>query len=78
MIDNGADDWRIAMSYDRILRIVLEILICSIHPIPGSFTFEWTARQVYVVVKEAINIIKGAVRMIKECIYKKQMIFIHM
>jgi len=46
LIDNGADDWRIAMSYERIFFIGLELIICSIHPIPGVYTFEWTARQV--------------------------------
>ena len=46
MIDNGAEDWRIAMSYERIFFIVLEIIVCAIHPIPGFYTFEWTTRQV--------------------------------
>jgi len=42
MIDNGADDWRIAMSWERICYISLELLICAIHPIPGNWKFKWT------------------------------------
>ncbi|XP_038123619.1 small conductance calcium-activated potassium channel protein 2 isoform X2 [Cyprinodon tularosa] len=47
MVDNGADDWRIAMTYERIFFICLEILVCAIHPIPGNYTFTWTARLAY-------------------------------
>uniref|UniRef100_A0A3B3S4N7 Potassium calcium-activated channel subfamily N member 1 n=1 Tax=Paramormyrops kingsleyae TaxID=1676925 RepID=A0A3B3S4N7_9TELE len=39
MVDNGADDWRIAMTYERIFFIVLELLVCAIHPIPGHKLF---------------------------------------
>jgi len=46
MIDNGAEDWRIAMNWERVMFIVLELITCSIHPIPGFYTFEWNARQV--------------------------------
>ncbi|KAI1883336.1 hypothetical protein AGOR_G00244140 [Albula goreensis] len=47
MVDNGADDWRIAMTYERILFIVLELLVCAIHPIPGQYEFTWTARLAF-------------------------------
>uniref|UniRef100_A0A4W3JF93 Potassium calcium-activated channel subfamily N member 2 n=1 Tax=Callorhinchus milii TaxID=7868 RepID=A0A4W3JF93_CALMI len=47
MVDNGADDWRIAMTYERIFFICLEILVCAIHPIPGKYTFTWTARLAF-------------------------------
>ncbi|TRY68022.1 hypothetical protein DNTS_003616 [Danionella cerebrum] len=47
MIDNAADDWRIAMTYERIFFICLEILVCAIHPIPGNYTFTWTARLAF-------------------------------
>jgi hypothetical protein len=40
MIDNGADDWRIAMSWERICYISLELFICAIHPIPGNWKFK--------------------------------------
>ncbi|OCT98534.1 hypothetical protein XELAEV_18010770mg [Xenopus laevis] len=47
MVDNGADDWRIAMTYERIFFICLEILVCAIHPIPGNYTFTWSARLAF-------------------------------
>ncbi|XP_022346651.1 small conductance calcium-activated potassium channel protein 3 isoform X1 [Enhydra lutris kenyoni] len=47
VIDNGADDWRIAMTYERILHISLEMLVCAIHPIPGEYKFFWTARLAF-------------------------------
>ncbi|NXM37928.1 KCNN2 protein, partial [Gymnorhina tibicen] len=47
MVDNGADDWRIAMTYERIFFICLEILVCAVHPIPGNYTFTWTARLAF-------------------------------
>ncbi|XP_075692641.1 small conductance calcium-activated potassium channel protein 2 isoform X1 [Rhinoderma darwinii] len=47
MVDNGADDWRIAMTYERIFFLCLEILVCAIHPIPGNYTFTWTARLAF-------------------------------
>ncbi|XP_072768973.1 small conductance calcium-activated potassium channel protein 1a [Nerophis lumbriciformis] len=47
MVDNGADDWRIAMTYERIFFIVLELLVCAIHPIPGQYVFTWRARLAF-------------------------------
>lgn len=47
MVDNGADDWRIAMTIERILFIGLELVICAIHPIPGQYVFSWTARLAF-------------------------------
>ncbi|XP_077478601.1 small conductance calcium-activated potassium channel protein 2 isoform X1 [Stigmatopora argus] len=47
MVDNAADDWRIAMTYERIFFICLEILVCAIHPIPGNYTFTWNARLAF-------------------------------
>ncbi|XP_075464040.1 small conductance calcium-activated potassium channel protein 3 [Ascaphus truei] len=47
IIDNGADDWRIAMTYERIFYISLELLICAIHPIPGEYKFFWNARLAF-------------------------------
>lgn len=44
MIDNCADDWRIAMTLKRIGQIILELLICVIHPIPYELYFTWTTR----------------------------------
>lgn len=39
MIDNCADDWRIAMTWQRICQITLELTICAVHPIPGRKYF---------------------------------------
>ncbi|KAM3824899.1 LOW QUALITY PROTEIN: small conductance calcium-activated potassium channel protein 3 [Vipera latastei] len=47
VIDNGADDWRIAMTYERILYISLEMVVCAVHPIPGEYKFFWTARLAF-------------------------------
>ncbi|XP_021106833.1 small conductance calcium-activated potassium channel protein 1 isoform X1 [Heterocephalus glaber] len=47
MADNGADDWRIAMTRERILRISLELAVCAIHPVPGHYRFTWTARLAF-------------------------------
>ncbi|XP_042335834.1 small conductance calcium-activated potassium channel protein 1 isoform X4 [Sceloporus undulatus] len=47
MVDNGADDWRIAMTYERIFFISLELIVCAIHPIPGQYFFTWTTRLAF-------------------------------
>ncbi|KAL8177579.1 UNVERIFIED_CONTAM: potassium intermediate small conductance calcium-activated channel, subfamily N, member 3 [Gekko kuhli] len=47
MVDNGADDWRIAMTYERIFFITLELIVCAIHPIPGQYFFTWTTRLAF-------------------------------
>ncbi|XP_039667514.1 small conductance calcium-activated potassium channel protein 1b [Perca fluviatilis] len=47
MVDNGADDWRIAMTFERIIFVAFELLICAIHPIPGQYVFTWTARLAF-------------------------------
>lgn len=44
MIDNCADDWRIAMTWQRISQISLELAICAVHPVPGQYYFEWTTK----------------------------------
>ena len=41
-IDNCVEDWRIAMSAQQVAQIVTELVICAIHPVPGSFYFTWT------------------------------------
>ncbi|CAF1078705.1 unnamed protein product [Adineta steineri] len=45
MIDNCLDDWRIAMTWQRVLQIGAEVSICAIHPIPGSIAFDWTTHM---------------------------------
>jgi len=44
MIDNCADDWRIAMTWQRITQIGMELVICAVHPIPGEYYFLWTTK----------------------------------
>jgi potassium intermediate/small conductance calcium-activated channel subfamily N protein 3 len=44
MIDNCVEDWRIAMTWQRITQILIEISICFIHPIPGNFNFIWITK----------------------------------
>ena len=44
MIDNCADDWRIAMTWQRITQITIEMVICAVHPIPGEYYFLWTTK----------------------------------
>lgn len=44
MIDSCTDDWRIAMTLKRMGQILLEIVICVIHPIPYELYFTWTTR----------------------------------
>ncbi|XP_014244606.1 small conductance calcium-activated potassium channel protein isoform X1 [Cimex lectularius] len=44
MIDNCADDWRIAMTWQRMAQIGTELVICAIHPIPGQYYFLWTTK----------------------------------
>lgn len=47
VIDNGADDWRIAMTMERVLLIALELLVSAVHPVPGDFKFQWRARLAF-------------------------------
>ncbi|XP_017350854.1 small conductance calcium-activated potassium channel protein 2 [Ictalurus punctatus] len=47
VIDNGADDWRIAMTMERVLLIALELLVSAVHPVPGDFKFVWRARLAF-------------------------------
>ncbi|KAL8599717.1 hypothetical protein ACOMHN_024768 [Nucella lapillus] len=41
-VDNCVEDWRIAISWRRMIQLFVEIAICAVHPIPGDFTFSWT------------------------------------
>ena len=46
MVENSIEDWRIAMTWDRNLKIGLELIVCVIHPIPGDFSFIWALTTV--------------------------------
>ncbi|CAF0808121.1 unnamed protein product [Adineta ricciae] len=45
MVDNCLDDWRIALTWQRLFQIAAEVIICAIHPIPGDFQFQWTTHM---------------------------------
>ncbi|XP_015191865.1 small conductance calcium-activated potassium channel protein 1 isoform X2 [Lepisosteus oculatus] len=36
MIDHNLEDWRIAMTTQRVLVIALELAVCAVHPLPGA------------------------------------------
>ncbi|EGT49223.1 hypothetical protein CAEBREN_12626 [Caenorhabditis brenneri] len=38
LIDSGADDWRVAFSTDRFIKMLIEILVCMICPFPEIFS----------------------------------------
>uniref|UniRef100_A0A915AST1 Calmodulin-binding domain-containing protein n=1 Tax=Parascaris univalens TaxID=6257 RepID=A0A915AST1_PARUN len=42
MVDCGADDWRVVLSFDRISLFISEIVLCSICPLPGTGNLCWT------------------------------------
>ncbi|CDS42562.2 small conductance calcium activated potassium [Echinococcus multilocularis] len=39
--DDCIEDWQIAWDRSRVAKLVMEILVCAIHPVPGNFTFSW-------------------------------------
>lgn len=41
-LKNSIDDWRIGLTGTRIFLIILEILICLIHPFPRSTVQKWS------------------------------------
>ena len=41
VVDNCVDDWRIALSLRGALLIAAELVVCSVHPVPGSYHFLW-------------------------------------
>ncbi|KAJ8267784.1 hypothetical protein COCON_G00129560 [Conger conger] len=55
VIDNGADDWRIAMTTERVLLIALELLVSAVHPVPGDFRFQWQARLAFTYVPSVVE-----------------------
>lgn len=43
VVDNCIDDWRIAVSCRRTIQLAVELVICVVHPVPGTAYFTWTA-----------------------------------
>lgn len=45
VVDNCIEDWRITMSWKRIFQILLELIVCGIHPVPGAYYFNWSVQN---------------------------------
>ena len=44
VVENCVDDWRIALSWRAALQITVELLVCSVHPMPGTSNYTlWDA-----------------------------------
>ncbi|VDM43293.1 unnamed protein product [Toxocara canis] len=41
LIDSGADDWRVALTTERLIKLAIELLICAICPLPGTGMMSW-------------------------------------
>lgn len=41
LIDSGADDWRVALTTERIIKLGIELIVCACCPFPGSGTIRW-------------------------------------
>ncbi|KAL3098016.1 hypothetical protein niasHT_027561 [Heterodera trifolii] len=41
LVDCGADDWRVVLSWRRLWQFFAEFLLCSIIPLPGTGTIRW-------------------------------------
>jgi potassium intermediate/small conductance calcium-activated channel subfamily N protein 3 len=60
MIDNCVEDWRIAMTWQRVTQISAEMFVCFIHPIPGDFSFEWTNKPTTNDINRPLNAVNTA------------------
>lgn len=36
LIDSGADDWRVALSTERMIKLGIELAVCAVCPFPGK------------------------------------------
>ncbi|KAK0410020.1 hypothetical protein QR680_004899 [Steinernema hermaphroditum] len=41
LIDSGADDWRVALTTDRIIKLTIEVIVCAVCPFPGTGFMVW-------------------------------------
>uniref|UniRef100_A0A914HGU5 Calmodulin-binding domain-containing protein n=1 Tax=Globodera rostochiensis TaxID=31243 RepID=A0A914HGU5_GLORO len=41
LIDSGAEDWRVALTTDRIIKLFIEVAVCAVCPFPGSGEISW-------------------------------------
>ena len=44
------------MTFDRVFKILLEIIVCLIHPIPGDYTFKWTLQPINQETTVSVNV----------------------
>lgn len=41
LIDSGADDWRVALTTERLVKLAIEIVVCAVCPLPGTGMMKW-------------------------------------
>uniref|UniRef100_A0A0N4ZDJ3 CaMBD domain-containing protein n=1 Tax=Parastrongyloides trichosuri TaxID=131310 RepID=A0A0N4ZDJ3_PARTI len=41
LIDSGADDWRVALTTERMIKLGIELIVCACCPFPGSGNINW-------------------------------------
>uniref|UniRef100_A0A914Y062 Ion transport domain-containing protein n=1 Tax=Panagrolaimus superbus TaxID=310955 RepID=A0A914Y062_9BILA len=41
LLDCGADDWRVVLTWNRIAQFIVEFIVCSICPLPWTGTTDW-------------------------------------
>ncbi|CAH8823720.1 unnamed protein product [Trichobilharzia szidati] len=46
--DDSIEDWRMAVDYNRVFQMTLEVLICMIHPFPGSYLIQFPISSSFV------------------------------
>nr|CAH8821976.1 unnamed protein product [Trichobilharzia regenti]CAH8821979.1 unnamed protein product [Trichobilharzia regenti] len=46
--DDSIEDWRMAVDYNRVFQMTLEVLICIIHPFPGSYLIQFPISSSFV------------------------------
>uniref|UniRef100_A0A8R1U0A6 CaMBD domain-containing protein n=2 Tax=Onchocerca TaxID=6281 RepID=A0A8R1U0A6_ONCVO len=42
LIDSGADDWRVALTTERAIKLAIELIVCAICPVPGTGIMQWS------------------------------------
>ncbi|CAB3407793.1 unnamed protein product [Caenorhabditis bovis] len=53
---NAADDWVVALTFRRILQIIIEILVCLLCPLPVELVSPWLSEHTYGKPLHAINV----------------------
>ncbi|KAM3716499.1 Small conductance calcium-activated potassium channel-like protein [Dirofilaria immitis] len=42
LTDSGADDWRVALTTERVIKLAIELIVCAICPFPGTGIMQWS------------------------------------